>query len=623
MRSEGLVSLHDPATGRLKSALSMSGIDEATADNLVLGYDELGNLKFRHRSSGNPLNPSMQTNESYCYDTLNRLTKTHTGTQSGSCGGTADTTYDAFGNLREKNALTYDYPTGAGAVRPHAVTNVKTAQNVTVAAYTYDTNGNMTGDTSGRTFTYSVFDQMTQVQKGTTDTLTFTYGADRQRNYRTETVAGSTTKTFYMGSAERVELPGGAKEIRRRIGNEVVVIHSVDGSGTVTSTKRRFQMVDHLGSPVAVYDANATMQEHLSFGTWGDRRNFDTTLPPLLPYTNITTDTVRGYTGHEHGDAFGIIHMNGRIYDPTLGRMLQADPFVQFQTNTQSYNRYSYVLNNPLAYTDPSGYFLKELFNVAVDIGRMVYGGDVVSPQQWGNLAKDIYLLADALNEKFKSNPSSYNFAPGIAPGAFTNLTGPVQAGSATANRINPYPWDPTTGSIIGATYSDMTGRKFPNGAASSTFMILRVGQPEEERRRRENAQREKNVIRDDYLSWPEADQILQNNSDPYLVVVVRADMLVVKQTSDWFVHKETGHIRASGRVTGIHNYLVHGQVTIRDRGDSTFGIYQGNYDFEQRPVNSVSDLMRNVETYIGGIVASDGTPYVIQYDGNANVIQK
>jgi hypothetical protein len=306
---------HDQATGRLKSALSMNGVVSATADNLVLGYDELGNLKSRHRSSGDPYFPSMQTNESYCYDTLNRLIKTHTGTLSGSCGGTADTTYDAFGNLRGKNVLTYNYPTGAGAVRPHAVSNVKTSESVTIAAYTYDTNGNMTGDTSGRTFTYSVFDQMTQVQKGTTDTLRFTYGADRQRNYRKETVGSSTTKTFYMGSAERVELPSGTKEIRRRIGNEVVVIHTVDGSETVTSTKHRYQMVDHLGSPVAVYDGNAIFQEHLSFGTWGDRRNFDTTLPPLLPYTNITTDTVRGYTGHEHGDAFGIIHMNGRIYD--------------------------------------------------------------------------------------------------------------------------------------------------------------------------------------------------------------------------------------------------------------------------------------------------------------------
>ena len=60
----------------------------------------------------------------------------------------------------------------------------------------------------------------------------------------------------------------------------------------------------------------------------------------------------------------GIIHMNGRIYDPQLGRMLQADPFIQAPGNTQSYNRYSYVLNNPLAYNDPSGYFFKKLFKV-------------------------------------------------------------------------------------------------------------------------------------------------------------------------------------------------------------------------------------------------------------------
>jgi len=76
-----------------------------------------------------------------------------------------------------------------------------------------------------------------------------------------------------------------------------------------------------------------------------------------------------------------VIHMNGRIYDPTLGRMLQADPFIQFPTNTQSYNRYSYVLNNPLGYTDPSGYFLKKLFEsdlfkvaAVVAISAFTYG---------------------------------------------------------------------------------------------------------------------------------------------------------------------------------------------------------------------------------------------------------
>ena len=54
--------------------------------------------------------------------------------------------------------------------------------------------------------------------------------------------------------------------------------------------------------------------------------------------------------------------MNGRIYDPTLGRFLQADPHVQAPSNMQNYNRYSYVLNNPMSMTDPSGYFFDKLF---------------------------------------------------------------------------------------------------------------------------------------------------------------------------------------------------------------------------------------------------------------------
>jgi hypothetical protein len=54
--------------------------------------------------------------------------------------------------------------------------------------------------------------------------------------------------------------------------------------------------------------------------------------------------------------------MNGRIYDPTLGRFLQADPHIQAPKNSQNYNRYSYVLNNPMSYTDPSGYFFNKLF---------------------------------------------------------------------------------------------------------------------------------------------------------------------------------------------------------------------------------------------------------------------
>ncbi len=48
--------------------------------------------------------------------------------------------------------------------------------------------------------------------------------------------------------------------------------------------------------------------------------------------------------------------MNGRSYDPKLGRFLSVDPFIQSPTNTQSVNPYTYIFNNPLSGVDPTGY---------------------------------------------------------------------------------------------------------------------------------------------------------------------------------------------------------------------------------------------------------------------------
>ena len=68
----------------------------------------------------------------------------------------------------------------------------------------------------------------------------------------------------------------------------------------------------------------------------------------------------RGFTDQEAIADLGLVNMNGRIYDPVVGRFLSADPNVQFASNLQSYNRYSYASGNPLRYTDPTGYFTFE-----------------------------------------------------------------------------------------------------------------------------------------------------------------------------------------------------------------------------------------------------------------------
>jgi RHS repeat-associated protein len=77
-----------------------------------------------------------------------------------------------------------------------------------------------------------------------------------------------------------------------------------------------------------------------------------------------------GYTSHEHLFEVGLIHMNGRLYDPLLRRFLNADENIQYPHNTQNYNKYGYVLNNPLMFNDPSGEFIP--LGVAILVGALI-----------------------------------------------------------------------------------------------------------------------------------------------------------------------------------------------------------------------------------------------------------
>jgi len=93
--------------------------------------------------------------------------------------------------------------------------------------------------------------------------------------------------------------------------------------------------------------------ERRSFDAWGKRRNQNGT---AMTNAFVTSEVRHAFTGHEDLGELGLIHMNGRLYDPAIGRFISADPIVQYPTNLQNYNRYSYINNNPLSGTDPSGY---------------------------------------------------------------------------------------------------------------------------------------------------------------------------------------------------------------------------------------------------------------------------
>ena len=109
---------------------------------------------------------------------------------------------------------------------------------------------------------------------------------------------------------------------------------------------------DHLGSPWLITNTSGNEVQRLNFDAWGRRRDASN----WSNYVNLPTFKFdRGFTGHEHLDMFGLINMNARLYDPLLGRFLSPDPIVQAPEFTQSFNGYTYALNNPLAYTDPNG----------------------------------------------------------------------------------------------------------------------------------------------------------------------------------------------------------------------------------------------------------------------------
>jgi RHS repeat-associated protein len=122
---------------------------------------------------------------------------------------------------------------------------------------------------------------------------------------------------------------------------------------------------DYLGSILAITDEAGNKLEQRHFDAWGNLTHLKIGNGTIITDKNQIRDYLvngslvidRGYTSHEHFAEIGIIHMNGRLYDPLLRRFLNADENIQDPNNTQNYNKYGYVLNNPLMYNDPSGSF--------------------------------------------------------------------------------------------------------------------------------------------------------------------------------------------------------------------------------------------------------------------------
>ncbi len=160
--------------------------------------------------------------------------------------------------------------------------------------------------------------------------------------------------------------------------------------------------------------------------------------------SHALTKTLRGYTGHEHLPHFALINMNGRMYDPVLGRMLSPDNYVQNPNNAQNYNRYTYVLNNPLKYTDPSGEFW-----------HLVIGAVTGGTLNW--LSHEAQWNADGA-KYFAGGASAGALSAGIGAGVSSALAGTAAngcgfvAGFLGTNTIS------TTGIIAGSVSGMSSG---------------------------------------------------------------------------------------------------------------------------------------------------------------------
>jgi RHS repeat-associated protein len=322
-----LTRTYNANTGRLSSGVVSNQSGAALQEGY--SYDALGNVLTRTQYWG-----ATGFGETFSYDVLNRLeTATITGQPQQIFA------YNDIGNLVSKTGVgTYTYPlSGATSVRPHAVTGIPTG------SLTYDLNGNLLSAPGRLTlWEWTSFDMPRRLTKGS-NFSEFVYGADRQRLRQTRA-----DMTIYYAGAMEAEVQSGATAVKTYWPMGLGV--EIERNSTTTMN---WTHLDRLGSVVAITNQSGTVVEKLAYDSWGNRRALTTAATPT------TLDGVvdnKGYTGHETLDKTDLVHMNGRIYDPLLARFMSADPLIQEPTNGQSYNRYSYVWNNPTNLTDPSGF---------------------------------------------------------------------------------------------------------------------------------------------------------------------------------------------------------------------------------------------------------------------------
>ena len=376
--------------------------------------------------------------ETFTYDGLDRLT--NVVGQRNAQSMTID--YASNGNILSKTLIgnyTYD-----STMHPHAVIGV-TNPNTKIPLDTLET---VFGD----------LNLIDTISNGSA-TATFRYGPDLQRWTSVTTCGDSTTHVIYAGDYERVTYGSGLVREFYYLGHGIIVVRQ---NGTFIPL---LAMTDYQGSIIRIVNGANVTQFSADYDAWGQQ---------TINRNNI--GFLRGYTGHEMLPKFGLINMNGRLYDPQIGRFLSPDNYVQEPYSSQSFNRYSYCMNNPLKYVDPDGEFwwivAAGLIGGAVNLGIKAYNGQI---HGWGDglMAFGIGFTAGAVGAATGGAALSVAGGAGMGGffgGAFSGAVGATYSTVTLGIANNVYFGDPlpSNGEFLTTVFTSALTAGLINGAASS-----------------------------------------------------------------------------------------------------------------------------------------------------------
>ena len=299
-----------------------------------------GNLEYRTDTIG-----ATAHKETYSYDGLNRLTG-WTTYKNGIFQCALNNAYNPItGNLQYGGTIgAYTLNYGEINGKPHALTSIV---------------GNPPNIDPDQSISYTDFSKVKNIQNADYS-LSFLYGTDEQRIKTVLTGLSGTLTRYYMGNYEEENRNGSIRKIHYVNGGNGLAAIFVQNNGNDTLY---FAQTDYQGSLAVLSLNNGSIQERYAYDPWGNRRNPNDWLSRDWRTSFLFN---RGYTLHEHLKEFGLINMNGRMYDPITMMFFSPDSYLQSPEDWLNFNRYSYCLNNPLKYTDPSGEFLGLFFRAMV-----------------------------------------------------------------------------------------------------------------------------------------------------------------------------------------------------------------------------------------------------------------